>query len=130
MTEEQKQQAHEILIKRVPWHLDQLNSVDHRLGEYFMHLADHPSMHNGYELLGGVKYLRLLRSYEFDTDRVQQVIGLREGEWRQADDGRWVHVRVASDAQERTPRMSIAGSRSRCSFWHLCSGSRLGSILR
>ena len=93
MTEEQKQQAHEILIKRVPWHLDQLNAVDHRLGEYFINLKNHPMMHNGYELLGGVKFLRLLRSYDFDTDRVQQVIKLREGEWRQADDGRWIHVR-------------------------------------
>jgi len=93
MTEEQKQEAHEILVYRVQNHFDQLNAIDKRLGEYFTDLTTHPSLHNGYELLCAVKFLRLLKSYDFDTDRVQQVISLREGEWRQADDGRWIHVR-------------------------------------
>ena len=94
MTPEEKQQAHEILV----YHMTEdtcraLEAIDHRLLEYFEGLAEQPSLHNGYELLCGVKFLRLLRTYEFNEKRVQQVISLREGEWRQDERGRWQHVR-------------------------------------
>lgn len=93
MTREEKQQAHEILMTHVPDMMPALEEIDQRLGDYFQGLTDEPDMHNGYEMLCAVKFLRLMRTYEFDVKRVQQVIELREGQWRQDERGRWHHVR-------------------------------------
>ena len=46
---------------------------------------------NLYELLGGAKFLRCLDTYNFNTKKVQTVIRLREGEWRQ-DGNVWRHI--------------------------------------
>ena len=73
--------------------LEQLADVDARLSEYFIGLADHPEEHNGYEILCGVKFLRLMRTYTYDTERVQTIISLREGEWQQDERGRWKWVK-------------------------------------
>lgn len=95
-----KLQAIQRLRREVPAHADQLRAVDARLYDYFAGLANNSSAepddpddrHNLYELLGGIKFLRLLDTYDFDTRKVQKVIRLREGTWRQ-DGKRWVHVR-------------------------------------
>ena len=82
MTQEEKTQAHEILKATTAGVMDELTDIDPRLAEYF-----------GYELLCGVKFLRLLRTYDFNVERTQQIIRLREGEWTKDEQGRWHHVR-------------------------------------
>lgn len=77
-----------------------LADVDARLLEYFEHLAAHSSadpededdVHNLYELLGGIRFLRLFTTYDFDTAKVQKVIRAREGTWRKDAQGYWRHV--------------------------------------
>ena len=44
-----------------------LAEIDPRLQEYFEALVSCPDAHNVYELLGAVKFLRLLETYGFDT---------------------------------------------------------------
>lgn len=92
MIQKEKQQAIDILRRRIPGQLEMLADIDMRLAEYFAGLVEEPTMHNGYELLGAVKFLRLLRTYEFNTQRVKKIVRLREGEWRQDTQGRWRHV--------------------------------------
>ena len=94
MTQEEKQQAHDILCRRLDDDmLMALKAIDPRLQDYFVGISDNPELHNGYEILCAVKFLRLLRTYEFNERRVQQIIQLREGEWTQDERGRWHHVR-------------------------------------
>ena len=94
MTQEEKQQAHEILCRRLDDDmLMALKAIDPRLHDYFVGISDNPVLHNGYEILCAVKFLRLMRTYEFNERRVQQIIQLREGEWTQDERGRWHHVR-------------------------------------
>jgi phage terminase large subunit-like protein len=94
MTPEEKDKAHEILDRRLTEDvLRALYAIDPRLEDYFVGILKHPELHNGYEILCAVKFLRLLRTYEFNERRVQQIIQLREGEWRQDERGRWHHVR-------------------------------------
>lgn len=93
MTQEEKQQAHEILIEYAGGMLNRLASIDTRLAEYFGGMIANPELHNGYEILGAVKFLRLMNTYEYNTERVQQVIRLREGDWAKDEKGRWRHLR-------------------------------------
>lgn len=93
MTQEQqkKQQAIEILRKHYAEQRGDVEKIDGRIADYFDDLCQHVSAeendtddwHNYYEVLGGIKFLRLLRSYDFDHKKVRQVIRLREGEWEQ-----------------------------------------------
>jgi phage terminase large subunit-like protein len=93
MTQEEKQQAHEILCRRLDdYMLMALKAIDPRLHDYFVGISDNPELHNGYEILCAVKFLRLMRTYEFNERKVQQIIKLREGEWTQDERGRWKHV--------------------------------------
>ena len=93
MTQEEKQQAHAILIDYASGMLGRLADIDQRLAEYFCGIISNPDLHNGYEILCAVKFLRLMKTYDFNTERVQQIIKLREGEWEQRPDGRWRHLR-------------------------------------
>ena len=100
MTKEEKQQAIDILKKRVPSQHEQLKTIDPRLAEYYDHLIAHSStdlndendQHNGWELLCGVRLLRLLRTYIMDKEDVQDAIYDGEGEWKQDADGFWTHI--------------------------------------
>lgn len=92
MTKDEKQTAHEILCRRFEEQQQQVAYIESRLHDYFSNLCANPDYHNGYEILCGVKFLRLLRTYEFNHKKVAQVVRLREGEWRQDADGRWEHV--------------------------------------
>lgn len=71
-----------------------LYEIDPRLNDYYHDLANHSEgeddRHNLYELLGAMKLLRLMRTYEVDISKVQQVIRLREGEWHKEGD-MWVY---------------------------------------
>lgn len=100
MTKEEKQHAIDILRRRVPKQHEQLKAIDQRLAEYFDHLCEHSGtelndendQHNGWELLCGVRLLRLLRTYTLDIEEVQDAIFDGEGEWQQDSSGYWEHV--------------------------------------
>lgn len=100
MTDQQeiKQRAIDRLRALVPHQAEQLRRFDDRLLIYYEDLCHHSGVELGdpndrhctMELLGALKVLRLLRQYEPDFKKVQQVIRLREGMWHQ--DGKlWVH---------------------------------------
>ena len=91
MTQEEKQQAQWILAKRLDESEEQVKAIEPRLYEYIYDLATESENHNGYEILCAVKFLRLLRTYEFNHKKVRQVVWLREGDWHQEASGRWVH---------------------------------------
>lgn len=93
MTQEEKQIAHDILCRRYDETAQKaVAAIEPRLKEYFDGLRDEPTAHNAYEILCGVKFLRLLRTYEFNERKVRQVVRLREGEWKQDSRGRWQHI--------------------------------------
>lgn len=91
MKHEEKQQAIDILSEQVglQWHT--LEDVEPRLLAYMRGLVDEPQFHNAYEILGAVKFLRLLRTYETDIDTFRDVIYKYEGIWEQRN-GLWHHV--------------------------------------
>ena len=101
MTEQQqqKQQAIDLLAKRYRGMEQRTEDIDLRLRLYFEDLLEHSSAreddptdwHGLYELLGAAKFLRCLDTYNFNTKKVQTVIRLREGEWRQ-DGNVWRHI--------------------------------------
>ena len=85
-----KQMDIDLLRKRyTPEVRTELNSIDYRLAEYFDDLttnvsvvfADENDRHNRYELLCAAKFLRLLRTYNYNKKFVRFVIKLREGTW-------------------------------------------------
>jgi phage terminase large subunit-like protein len=96
---EVKEQALAILRKRYDEQREQVVAIDARLGEYYDDLCEHSSgvagdendWHNLDEVLSGVMFLRLLRTYDFDHEKVWQVIDDCEGKWEERD-GRWCHV--------------------------------------
>ena len=73
---EVKEQALAILRKRYDEQREQVTAIDARLGEYYDDLCEHSSgvagdendWHNLDEVLSGVKFLRLLRTYDFDHE--------------------------------------------------------------
>ena len=101
MTEQQenKQRAIDLLATRYRGMENVCEGIDMRLRMYFEDLLEHSSAreddpndwHGLYELLGAAKFLRCLDTYNFNTKKVQTVIRLREGEWRQ-DGSVWRHI--------------------------------------
>ena len=89
---EEKQQAHEILCKRFKEQREQLEGIEPRLAEYYDGIAANPEYHNASEILGAVKFLRILRTYPFNHKKVRQVIRLREGKWERDQRGVWQYV--------------------------------------
>lgn len=95
-----KQRAITMLQHLLPDKLPTLERYDHRLTLYFQDLAKHSSIdpddpedfHNFYEILGGIRFLRLLNHYTPDYAKVQQAIKLREGVWEKRGN-RWHHLR-------------------------------------
>ena len=102
MTEAQtkKQQAIDILRRRYDEQRAQVAAIEPRLAAYYDDLCEHVGieqgdandLHNRYELLGAIKFLRLLRTYEFNSAKVSEVIFDGEGEWRQ-EGKKWQHIR-------------------------------------
>jgi phage terminase large subunit-like protein len=82
MTQEDKQHAVDILGKKYETHWQQLMAIEPRLCDYFNFMRAFPDLHNGREILGGIRFLRFLDTYEFNHKKVRQVIRLREGEWQ------------------------------------------------
>lgn len=96
---ETKLKAIEVLKVRAEEQREQLEAIDLRLADYYDDLIQYSNIetdspndhHNGYEILGAIKLLRLLRNYPFDTELVQSKIYAYEGEWRQ-EGRKWLHV--------------------------------------
>jgi phage terminase large subunit-like protein len=96
---ELKAKAIRLLQERAENKYKLLTDIDERLWKYYDDLlcntsadpADEYDWHNIYEILGAARFLRKLEMYPFNKKKVQTVIRLREGEWRQ--DGKvWRHV--------------------------------------
>ena len=75
-----KQEALEYLAQVLRGQRGQLKDIDGRLLTYYEGLTD-GTMHNLYEVLGGIKFLRVLRTYPFSHKRVRHAIQLYEGRW-------------------------------------------------
>ena len=91
MTKSEKQRDIEKLTGMYLGQRNELLKIEGRLHEYFREMLDHPELHNGHEIRGAIKFLRLLDTYEFNKKKVLQVIRLREGLWELREDGQWVH---------------------------------------
>ena len=91
MTKEEKLKALRMLTGRKQMQYDQLTQIEPRLAAYYNDLCTHPEFHNGNELLGALKLLRLLRTYVLDLDTFRDVILDYEGIWRD-NGGMWEHV--------------------------------------
>ena len=92
MTQEEKQQAHALLSERLTEQHQQVTDIEPRLAAYLDDLTEHPEAHNGNELLGAIKFLRLLRTYEQDIETFRDVVYKYEGIWQQTDGGMWHHI--------------------------------------
>lgn len=92
MTQEEKQQAHALLSERLTEQHQQVTDIEPRLAAYLDDLTEHPEAHNGNELLGAIKFLRLLRTYETDIETFRDVVYKYEGIWQQTDGGMWHHM--------------------------------------
>lgn len=65
--------------------------IEERLGLYIQKLIQEPEHHNAYEILGALKFLRLLNTYEQDIETFRDVIYKYEGIWEKRD-GLWHHI--------------------------------------
>ena len=92
MTQKEKQQAHALLSERLTEQHRQVTDIEPRLAAYLNDLTEHPEAHNGNELLGAIKFLRLLRTYETDIETFRDVVYKYEGIWQQTDGGMWRHI--------------------------------------
>ena len=91
MTQEDKQKAVDLLRDGFDNQMGTLFMVEERLGIYVRGLIDEPQFHNAYEIIGALKFLRLLRTYKIDTDTFRDVIYKYEGTWQKCD-GVWQHL--------------------------------------
>ena len=88
---ETKEAAVTMLRERLEGMRDTLARIDGRLADYYDGLVGKPDEHNCSEVLGGLKLLRLLDTYEIDIDTLADVIYKYEGIWEKR--GRtWHHV--------------------------------------
>lgn len=98
--QQRKLEAVKVLRRRYEEQRQQVADIEPRLSEYFDHLCSNVSatpddphdQHNVYEVLQGVRFLRMLRTYDFNHKKVRQVVRLREGEWVKESTGRWRYI--------------------------------------
>ena len=81
MNKEEKQAMLDVLRRQYKEQREQLAAIDQRLVEYYDGMCadvsgdgDPQLLHNGMEIAGAVKFLRLLRTYDFDHTTVADVI--------------------------------------------------------
>ena len=91
MTQQEKDKSVMLLHNNFCRQYDEVAEIEPRLADYFLNIQDEPQYHNAYEILGALKFLRLLRTYEQDIDTFRDVIYKYEGIWEQRD-GIWHHV--------------------------------------
>lgn len=75
-----KADALAMLADMLPAYRERLTAIDPRLLTYYEGLTD-GNLHNLYEVLGGLKFLRILRTYKFSHKKVRHAIQLYEGRW-------------------------------------------------
>ena len=91
MTQEEKHRAHDRLGD-VPFSINiVLGEIEPRLREYITGIVLFPEYHNAYEILGALKFLRLVQTYELDIPTFRDVVYKYEGIWEQRD-GVWHHI--------------------------------------
>ena len=91
MTKEQKTKAMAMLGEAYDQQWPELNSIEPRLRDYIYDVATFETAHNGYEVLGALKFLRLLRTCDTDIETFRDVIYKYEGRWEKTSDG-WHHM--------------------------------------
>ena len=91
MTPQDKQKALDMLKRQFTEQGKQVAAIELRLFDYYADLCAAPQYHNGNELLGALKLLRLLRTYVLDLDTLRDVIYKYEGTWRD-NGGIWEHL--------------------------------------
>ena len=82
-----KSAAVKTIATLLPSDKKELKEVDGRLFAYLFALYNEPEVHNVWEILGGVRFLRIFRQYPFNTTKVKRILRLYEGEWK---DGEYV----------------------------------------
>ena len=92
MTKEEKQRAMTMLHQSFGWAELQLKAIEPRLSAYIYNVSTDADGHNAYEVLGALKFMRLLRTYELDCETFRDVIYKYEGIWRPDVNGLWHHV--------------------------------------
>ena len=68
MTQEEKDKAAQLLADNYLKQWQKLMQIEPRLCDYINFMRLFPNRHNAYEILGAVKFLRLLRTYEQDIE--------------------------------------------------------------
>ena len=53
------------------WTQDDIEAIDKRLADYLIDLHHKPEDHNVWEILGGVRFVRIFRTYPFNADKVK-----------------------------------------------------------
>ena len=91
MTKEEKDRAAILLHNNFCRQYDDVAQIEPRLADYFLDIQNQPQYHNAYEILGAVKFLRMLRTYETDIETFRDVIYKYEGVWEKRN-GIWHHV--------------------------------------
>ncbi len=92
MSKEQKEIALSLLhLSFNETEMMMVRNIEPRLSDYICGLIVHPEWHNAYEILGAVKFLRLLRTYELDIETFEDVMYKYEGTWERDDNGIWRH---------------------------------------
>ena len=115
MTQEEKQQAHGLLAERFDEQQLSVFRIEERLGMYMQGLVNNPEYHNAYEILGALKFLRMLRTYEQDIKTFRDVIYKYEGVWEQRD-GIWHHggrLKHPGTGTDILPAATLPGVRAR-----------------
>ena len=82
-----KSAAVKTIATLLPLDKKELKEVDGRLFAYLLSLCNEPEVHNVWEILGGVRFLRIFRQYPFNATKVKRILRLYEGEWK---DGEYV----------------------------------------
>ena len=82
-----KSAAVKTIATLMPLDKKELKEVDGRLFAYLFALYNEPEVHNVWEILGGVRFLRIFRQYPFNATKVKRILRLYEGEGK---DGEYV----------------------------------------
>lgn len=98
-SQKKKQLAIDVLRRRYAEQKEQVAAIEPRLASYIDDICEHSGVelgnnndwHNYYEILSAIKFLRLLRTYQFNTKMVLFVLKMFEGEWKNDGNG-WRHV--------------------------------------
>ena len=91
MTQEEKVKAYDLLVSKTQEMGEMLCNIEDRLFDYYEDIALNIEYHNAYEILGALKFLRLLRTYQTDIETFRDVVYKYEGIWEQRD-GIWHHI--------------------------------------